>query len=164
MVASHVSPTGDPAWTQVCALTGNRTSDPLVHRPHTQSTEPHQSWQTILIFAWHTGMKEDRATRGDRLGFSATPKAEKISYLSIPKTCSTLVDQFWSIWLLLCINGKKKKKKKSLCRILKRTTGEKTIKGKKRSQNKNKNKKLNLSHTLKKKAPFSKRVYQSFCK
>ena len=28
--------------TQACALTGNRTSDPLSHRPGTQSTEIHQ--------------------------------------------------------------------------------------------------------------------------
>ena len=28
--------------TQACALTGNRTSDPLAYRPGTQSTEPHQ--------------------------------------------------------------------------------------------------------------------------
>ena len=28
--------------TQACALTGNRTGDPLVHRPALKSTEPHQ--------------------------------------------------------------------------------------------------------------------------
>ena len=34
VVASHVPPTGDLTWpaTQANALTGNRTSDPLVHR------------------------------------------------------------------------------------------------------------------------------------
>ena len=33
VVASHVPPTGDLAATQACALTGNRTSNTLVHRP-----------------------------------------------------------------------------------------------------------------------------------
>ena len=37
VVASHVPPRGDlarnPGATQACALTGNRTGDPLVHRP-----------------------------------------------------------------------------------------------------------------------------------
>ena len=33
MVAFHVPPTGDLAATQARALTGNRTGDPLVHRP-----------------------------------------------------------------------------------------------------------------------------------
>ena len=32
VVASHAPPTGDLAKTQACALTGNQTSDPLVHR------------------------------------------------------------------------------------------------------------------------------------
>ena len=32
VVASHAPPTGDLACTQACALTGNRTSDPLVHK------------------------------------------------------------------------------------------------------------------------------------
>ena len=33
VVASHVPPTGNPACNPGCALTGNRTSDPWVHRP-----------------------------------------------------------------------------------------------------------------------------------
>ena len=33
VVDSHTPPTGDLAATQACALTGNRTSDPLVYRP-----------------------------------------------------------------------------------------------------------------------------------
>ena len=33
VVASHVPPTGGLAATQACALMGNRTNDPLVHRP-----------------------------------------------------------------------------------------------------------------------------------
>ena len=33
---------GTWAATQACALIGNRTSDPLVHRPGGQSTEPYQ--------------------------------------------------------------------------------------------------------------------------
>ena len=32
VVASHMPPTGDLAATQACALTGNQTGDPLVHR------------------------------------------------------------------------------------------------------------------------------------
>ena len=34
VVASHAPPTGGLTWlaTQVCALTGNQTGDPLVHR------------------------------------------------------------------------------------------------------------------------------------
>ena len=32
MIASLVPPSGDLATTQACALTGNQTSDPLVHR------------------------------------------------------------------------------------------------------------------------------------
>ena len=33
VVASHVPPTGDLAHNQACALTGNRSSNHLVHRP-----------------------------------------------------------------------------------------------------------------------------------
>ena len=33
VVASRAPLTGDPATTQACALTGNPTGDPLVHRP-----------------------------------------------------------------------------------------------------------------------------------
>ena len=33
VVASHASPTGDLACTPACAVTENRTGDPLVHRP-----------------------------------------------------------------------------------------------------------------------------------
>ena len=32
VVASHTPPTGDPAHTQACALTGNRTGGPLVRK------------------------------------------------------------------------------------------------------------------------------------
>ena len=32
VVGSRVPPTGDPAATQACALPGNQTSNPLVHR------------------------------------------------------------------------------------------------------------------------------------
>ena len=32
MVASHATPTGDTPETQACALTGNQTSDALIHR------------------------------------------------------------------------------------------------------------------------------------
>ena len=42
VVASSTSPTGDLAATQANALTGNRTSDPLVRRPGTQSSETPQ--------------------------------------------------------------------------------------------------------------------------
>ena len=31
VAASHMAPTEGPARAQACALTGNRTSDPLVH-------------------------------------------------------------------------------------------------------------------------------------
>ena len=33
VVASHMAPTGNPATTQACALTGNRASDSLVCSP-----------------------------------------------------------------------------------------------------------------------------------
>ena len=36
---SHIPPMGTWPTTQACALTGNRTSDPLVHRP---ALSPHQ--------------------------------------------------------------------------------------------------------------------------
>ena len=48
MVASHTPPTGDLAATQACALTGNPTGDPLVHRPALNPLSPHQPGLSIF--------------------------------------------------------------------------------------------------------------------
>ena len=48
VVASLLPPTGDLATTQVCALTGNRPSKPLVHRP-TLNPLSHTSQGSLLF-------------------------------------------------------------------------------------------------------------------
>ena len=55
VVASHASPTGDSAATQACALSGNWTSNPLVHRlaldPLTHQPGLFVSWnRPVLLY------------------------------------------------------------------------------------------------------------------
>ena len=47
LIASHVPPTGDLAATQACALTGNRTGNPMVHRLGLNLLS-HTSWGKTL--------------------------------------------------------------------------------------------------------------------
>ena len=49
MVACRTPLLGTWPATQACALTGNWTGDPLVHRPRTQSTEAHQPGLKIFF-------------------------------------------------------------------------------------------------------------------
>ena len=42
--------------TQACVLTGNQTSDPLLHRLGTQSTEQHQPEQKKISFMFYNNM------------------------------------------------------------------------------------------------------------
>ena len=50
VVASHAPATGDLPTTQACALTGNQTSNPLVHRP-TLNTLSHTSQGTYVLMS-----------------------------------------------------------------------------------------------------------------
>ena len=49
MVAFHMPPMGTWPITKACALPGNRTGDPLVHRPAFHLTEPHQPGYVFLF-------------------------------------------------------------------------------------------------------------------
>ena len=50
VVASHMPPTWPLPATQACALTGNRTSDTLVHRPALNPLN-HISQSSLYIFS-----------------------------------------------------------------------------------------------------------------
>ena len=55
--------------TQACALTGNRTGDPLGYRPDTQSTEPHQPGQNYFLRTFHNMKKVQSIVSDTRLIF-----------------------------------------------------------------------------------------------
>ena len=59
MVAYHVPPTAGLTWpaTQACALTGNQTGDPLVHR-QVLSPLSHTSQGSYVIFEEEIGPEE----------------------------------------------------------------------------------------------------------
>ena len=65
VVASCAPPTGDLTWpaTQACALTGNWTSDPLVHRPALNPLS-HTSQSSVIILNVNTLQVSGKAEIG----------------------------------------------------------------------------------------------------